>query len=247
MEDFDLFEQYLEDLLNPDEKASFERRLKEDPELLNEFDHYRLLHSDMQLWYKTADKRDQLNDTIERITGKKKTNTKIIPFRRYLLRAAAAVIILGGLWWWFFVSPNAKTNNELFAQYSAEERIANSRGDDINSAWAKAAASLYDKKYTDAISTLQQIIASGKDSTQEATAWLGYCFMLNNDEKAAENIFTNTNFKQKPIADRAKWYQALLYLKTGQKNLCITLLTNLQSSGGDYANKAAALLKEIIH
>ena len=246
MDDYNLFEEYLENQLNPEEKARFELRLKEDPAFFNEFDQYRLLDSDMLQWRRTENQRLQLRQTLDRITGKNKSPAILRPIRWYLWRVAA-VFILAAATWWLFAPPGFKSNNELFAQYSSGENITLTRGGNSDSLWEKISANFYDKKYAAAASTLDQIISSGKDSSGEAIVWLSYCQMQTNNNSTAENLLTHYQFKQKDLAERAEWYKALLYLKTGRKDLCLTTLSELQTSGGDYANKAKALLKEKIH
>lgn len=247
MEDITLFEEYLENQLSLEEKERFEQRLKNDPVFLSEFENYKTLQLDMQQWYQTESHRLQLKQTIKRITNESNTKAIVKPMRWYLWRAAVVVVILTGLLWWFLTPPGSKSNSELFAEYSAGENISIFRGSNTDSLWEKASSFLYDKKYSETILVLQQIIATGKDSSQEATAYLGYCFMQMNNDSRAEAIFTDTIFKQKEIANRVLWYKALLYLKTGRKDVCVATLTQLQSSGGVYANKAMALLKEKIH
>ena len=246
MDDYNLFEEYLENQLNREEKARFELRLKEDPAFFTEFEQYRLLDSDMLQWRQSENQRLLLKQTLGRITGKNKSSAILRPMQWYLWRAAAVFILAVAIWWLFFPT-GSKSNNELFAQYSSGENIALTRGGNTDSLWEKISANFYDKKYAAAASTLDQIISMGKDSSGEAMVWLSYCKMQTNNDSAAENLLNHTQFKQKELADRAKWYKALLYLKTGRNDLCLTTLSELQTSGGDYANKAKALLKEKIH
>ena len=246
MTNFELFEDYLEDQLAPEEKSRFEQRLKNDPEFSGEFEQYRSIQSDMQFWQQTEIKRLELKHTLGQITGKKNEKALVRPIGRYLWRAAAIFVLLAGTWW-LMVPSSSRNNEQLFAQYSAGENISISRGTIADSLWEKVSALLYDKKYPETLPVLQQIIRTGKDSITEARVWLGYCLMMTNKDSAAENIFTQPFVKDKGVAERVAWYKALLYLKTGEKVLCIAALTQIQSSGGAYAGKAAALLKEKIH
>jgi hypothetical protein len=247
MTNSELFEEYLNGKLAGDETTGFEKRLREDETFAREFELYRTTQTDMQQWEQTGAAREQLTQTLKKITGRNGKQTPVRPLRFYLLRIAAVAILVPVLWMLFKGSDkdSRKSEKELYADYAGGEKISGTRSANTDRLWDSVGGLFYDAKYGEAIKPLQQVIATGADSLQQATVYLGYCFMQIDSVAAAENIFKRGDIKPGEVKERAQWYLALLYLKTKRKTQCIEMLNGLSVSGNRYKEKAAALLKEL--
>jgi tetratricopeptide (TPR) repeat protein len=243
MTNFELFEKHLQQKLNPEETAVFIQRMKDDPVFVADFNQYRLIESDMQQWQKVESEREKLKKTLYNVTGKPGKESRVIPLRIFMWRAAALLVVALSLWLLFKPS-GAKSDRKLYAQYARAETFSLERGNETDSLWGKASSLFYDKKYTEAIVPLKQIIDSGKDSLQKAAVYFGFCYMQSGDNEEAEKILNKTRNLKNEVGEQAQWYLALLYLKTGRKDECLKMLKKISSSSG-YGNKATKLLKEL--
>lgn len=241
MTDFEQFEHFLSHQLTAEETTAFEERLKNDPDFAESFRHYQLLQQDMEQWYQATPGRQQLKQTLQGIVQQPAQKAKLRSVRWYLWRAAAVFIIAAAIWW--MLLPASKSNEKLYAEYSAGETLSFTRGGIADSLWSQASGLLYDKKYNEAIVPLQQIINSSKDSLQEAALYLGYSYMQADKNESAENTFSSIHTSNTTTAEKLRWYKALLYLKTGKKPACINLLKEIVADGGAYSGKAKQLLK----
>lgn len=243
MIDFEQFEDYLANQLTADEKAVFEQRLKDDPEFAGAFQQYRSIQSDMQQWQQTEPGRMELRRTLQRITGQPTGKAVVRPMRWYLWRAAAMLIVAAMVWW--LMLPSSKSNQKLYAEYASGETLSFTRGNLTDSLWEQAATRLYDKQYREAAVPLQHIISTRQDSLHVAALYLGYCYMLSDQDALAEKIFDTIPVQQGEAGDKLRWYKALLYLKTGREQLCRENLSVIASSSGDYVGKAKELMKAL--
>lgn len=240
MTDFELFDDYLAGRLTADEKTSFEQRLDNEPGLSASFRAFQSVQNDMEQWNQTREAREALKETLRSITAPAK-KSKVRSMGWYLWRAAAMLIVAAAIWW--LLLPPSKNEQQLYAEYAAGEQISFSRGSATDSLWEQAAGQLYDKKYNEAVVPLKAIISSGKDSTQMAAVYLGYCYMQDNKNEQAEAAFNSITSERN--AEQRNWYKALLYLKTDRKDLCQALLKDIAAGDGSYSGKAKQLLKAL--
>lgn len=245
MTNTELFEQYREGHSTPEEKNEFELRLREDAGFAREFELYRTMQTDMEQWQQTETEREALKQTLQRVTGKEKEQSKVIPLRRYLWRVAAMVIVILAVWQ-IWPSGNGVNNEELFAQYAAGESVsASTRSSSSDSLWSRVSNFFYDKQYDKAMQPLQQLMGSGKDSLSEAVVYLGYCYTHTGQYAEAEKMFAQAGNARGETLEMLNWYKALLYLKMKKNKECSELLKLLIASGGTYSKKAKALLTEL--
>lgn len=242
MTNFEIIEQYLEKEQDAGERAAFEQRLRNDPELARDFELYTTMQSDMEQWHQAEDERNALKQTLERVTGNKKA--KVVPLRWYLWRVAALLIIVLGVWQVMNLSRKSTSSKELYEQY-ASESISGSRSGSVEDLWSGVRSALHDTNYITAINGLQQIVASRKDSLYEANLYLGYCYMRINNDSAAQRYFTETPLLNSETKERSLWYRALLYLKKDERKLSAPLIDSVAKGDGVYKLKAQELQKRL--
>lgn len=245
MNEFELYEQYLDGELDAAGKAAFEKRLQDDAAFAREFDEYRrVMSTSMAQWQEFEPEREALKSTLQRITAPRQAAVKRLPLRWWLPRVAAGIAVILMAWALFFRS-EGPSDKDLYVQFAGEEKVSlTSRGANHDSLRSAVTNFIYDKKYDSAANLLRPMAASGADSA--AAVYLGYCYMMDNQDSAAEAVLNPTHFPTGPVARRARYYLALLYLKTNRTGACKTLLNGLQAEGGDeYAIKAAKLLRQL--
>lgn len=242
MTNFELIEQYLEKEQDAGERAAFEQRLRNDPELARDFELYTAMQSDMEQWHRTEDERNVLKQTLERVTGNKKA--KVVPLRWYIWRVAALLIVVLGVWQVMNLSRKSTGSKELYEQY-AKENISGSRSSGTAGLLDSAGDALFDKNYTVAINVLKEIAASGTDSLYESNLYLGFCYMSINNDSAALRYFTQTPLVNGDMKERSLWYRALLHLKNDERKLAAPLIDSVANGDGVYKLKAQELTKQL--
>jgi TolA-binding protein len=246
MEENELFEEYLNNRLPAEETAALEQRLQQDADLKERFAFYRTLHADMKNWNEGATGREQLKAALNRIAQTSETPVRRMPTSRRKLwigLSAAASLALVFLLWRSFGPASATTPDtaKLFTQYSSDENLSLARGANADSLLEAAVSATYDKKYDAAIPTLEQYAQLPGNATTEPALFLGFCYLQTGQNAAAEKVFAGFMATDNPLKSKARWYQALLLLKTGRTADCNKLLDQIIASGDGYTNKARQL------
>lgn len=244
MTNFEIIEQYLEKEQDAGERAAFEQRLRNDPELARDFELYTAMQSDMEQWHQTEDERNALKQTLERVTRNKKT--KVVPLRWYIWRVAALLIVVLGIWQVIDLNRKGASGKALYEEYAAKEKFSSgSRSGGTGNLWSDAESALFDKNYPAAINALQQIIAGRKDLLYEASFYVGFCYMKIDNDSAALRYFTQTPLVNGDTKERSLWYRILLHLKKGERKLAESLVDSVANGDGVYKLQAQELKKRL--
>jgi tetratricopeptide (TPR) repeat protein len=246
MEENEIFEEYLNNRLSAEAAAQLEQQLRQDGTMKERFDFYRTLHADMKDWSGFEPQRSRLRATLKNMGSEEETPVRRLwPLRKPIwtaLSVAAGLALVFLLWKVMAPDSNAQPGtSDLYAQYTANEKLSVTRGAEADSLVALAASYAYDKNYEAAIAPLTKYAQLPGNALTEPALYLGFCYMQTGRYEAAAAIFKTFTGTQKPLSGKARWHQALLYLKTGQTDDCKKLLDVITASGDGYSNTARQL------
>lgn len=237
-----LFDDYLQGALSPEAKKAFESRLKTDPALNDAFIIFRDVNQHLR--HHHSEERATFKSTLETIADQHldalvapKKEVKVIRFNPWKYAIAASVVLLIGFM--FMYQPG----QPLYADYAFNEPISLVERDGEGTAFAKAETAFNAKKYQEAITYFDAILASDS-ANAEVQYYKGIALVEIENYEQADAIFSqladgNTLYKHK-----ATWYNALSKLKQGDENACKQLLEKIPVSAEDY-EVAQELLKKL--
>jgi len=243
--DFDLIDQYREGTLSDKQRNEIEQQLKEDPEFAVEFNRHILIVDGIKISGRKALK--QKLDTWDRELGEMDTEPdrhKIKPaFRWYNMAAVIAFFILAGI---VINAILPSTNERIVADfYQPYEYISQTTlGEKIDENAIEEIFDFYDQKeYTKTIQLLNALDVSKQTVLSD--------FILANSYQAigefsdAILLFEKIGKGKTIYSSGAKWYLSLCYLSNQNKEMAITILTELAESQSSYAKKATEVLEEL--
>lgn len=202
-QDIELFESYLSDLLTDEERASFEIRLTTDESFAYAFQLYK---SSVK-----ATKITAFMDDVKAVVEQKKSEGKNQSKNRIWLVVAASVSVIVMTYFIFFL-PNYNKQLSFDELYKPYPNILQMRSDDTSK--LNNALEYYSKgRYEEAFSKLSEI--SPKSDTVYFYMGLSTMSLQNFDEAIQD--FSQININNSAFRNQLYWYQALIYLKKGDK------------------------------
>lgn len=243
---------YLSGELSPEESLAFERELKENPRLQEEF-------SDVELAYRTIDEQLKSEDekvfsdallmamnhskTKRSVTENAKLKSPRLRLRFLFMAAAASVVLLVSI----FIS-QGRSDKLYTAWYnpSGDPVIltleANMRGE----AGHQAVAELWKKKdYT------QCRIEAGRILSDDETDHFALLFLLLASMETGDQTSTLNKIHDietdpdQTLGQAITWYTALALLKEGESQEALALLGSLEVLSGPYQRDAHKLKKKL--
>ena len=233
-----LFDQYLQDELNVEEKANFEKQISENQEFASEFESFKTAQFQLENKFGIAAEREAFKENLTKISNKhfNKESSKIIAFKPWNYAVAASVVILVGL---FFFNYMQKPVYEDFNQH--EQAYFTERS--TESAALKQAETAFNAgQYKEAVSLFEKILNQAK--TPEIQYFYGISLLETNKTKKAATVFQELRSGNSVYKDKATWNLALTRLK--QKNYigCKEILLTIPQDYEDYVD-VQVLLKEL--
>ncbi|MCB0639946.1 MAG: hypothetical protein KDC54_25165, partial [Lewinella sp.] len=241
---FSRIEAYLTGELPPDDRQAFEEEVARDEALARELEQHRLEHQAMRMLL-----HDELRATMQSwrkdapSTKAEDDGAKVVSLSarrgrvRRLLSIAASLLLLigfGGSWW-----AHQTVGNQALAQSYAEGLSTSQRG-----GAAREAESLLKAGDTQAAIDLLQDATDVSDRLLLAQA-----YFQQKDYAAASAIYAEIEGLptiSKAQRDLAQWQNALAQLGQGDATTARELLQGIaQSSGNDYQDDAAGLLRKL--
>ncbi|MBF4492207.1 tetratricopeptide repeat protein [Flavobacterium sp. MR2016-29] len=222
-----LFDQYLQDELNVDEKNDFERQISEDPEFSSAFKTFKSVQLQLENKFKYEEEREAFKENLTQISDKhfNVSKPKVIGLKSWYLAAAASVAVLFGL---FFFNYN---QNPTFADYNHPEQASFTERSTANQT-LKAAETAFNKgKYNDAIPLFETILKQNK--TPEIQYYYGVSLLEESQYQKAETEFNKVISGTSVYKEKAKWSLALSKLKQKDYKACKAVL---QTISEDYEN-----------
>ncbi len=172
--------------------------------------------------------------------SKGSSNGKII---RFILVSAAAIALLVMVSNLFFQNPDSK---DLYAQFYTPYQFSNDRSSSLNKETA-AAHQFYNKQdYTQAIPILKTILETQPNNTRTQLAYGNALMHTDQDDLAILEFQKIINRKDNLYSDQAKWFLALVYLKTEKLESSKSLLQQLsEDTKTDFHKEAKELLSKL--
>jgi tetratricopeptide (TPR) repeat protein len=243
----ELIEHYLDGKLDSTSRISFEEQLKHDVKLRN------LLQFEKDIRNIISDE-DALNfrKKLNRIQEERKESTskqsKVIPFRKLIIRVAATLTILIGLSSVWYLIDNANlSNNEAFNKYYSAHQSENFRSLESKKPMLASAMNLYQNgEYLSAIESFDYILEA-EPSNIAIQFYKGIALVETGSiDNAISQFQSIIDASDNLYKEHAHWYLAMAYLKKDDTEAAIYKLTEIVNSDDIYyKEKATTILKKL--
>ncbi len=236
----ELIEKYLEGKLTGKSLEAFEERLGTDPA----FSKAVKIQKNIQDALKTAGKMDFIQNLKAIQAEVDKPKTKSIPVKRLWLAAAVVMLmlVLPFTWFYFF---NVNTNERLFdASFKPYDNLIGTR-DNPNDRLQVAMKKYDNEDYEGALNDYLALLPKHPDSIDIRMYAAVSCLAIGKPLAAIRHL-KRVNKKGDHIHPQAaKWYLALAYLKSGDRDMATKTLREIVKKGGRYTHQARELLKKL--
>ena len=212
-EEQEMFEKFLLDQMNPDEKEQFKKKLDNDLKLSENFEQFKIM-------FRTVEE-DGLRAKFETFhTEIKEKTTTVKPvrlFRKYNIIIAASVallVIIGGS---YLLLNNNNSNKAIYKKYyTPDPGLPTVMGRNSNYEFYKAMVDYKLGKYDSAIKTWKSLSAKAPDN-DTLNYFLGSAYLANNNANKAIPFFEKvTRNNQSFFYNDSQFYLGLIALKKGQ-------------------------------
>lgn len=251
-ENYARIEDYLDDLLNPADRADFEAELLANPELAADLEHVREARARLARQWTQQNDDAALAQTLQTI-GQQHFSSAASPAptlraapsvssRRWWL-AAAAVLTAALITWLVWPKPDAAT--QLYAEHRRfPEASFTLKGSEPTSQNLQNAANFFNQKnYAAALYAFQSYFSNGGDDL-EARFFMGLCQMELGKTAEATSTFSTLHDGDSSWAAEAAWYLALTHLRSKNLDPCAAALRQIQP-GQPHADEARQLLSRL--
>lgn len=234
---------YAEGDMPADERSAFEAALASDEALQQQLNLYREVHGSLQQHFSADEQRDQLQGTLQSLRGEFFNEAsqpgKLVSMKRWLVGAVAvAAVLIAVVFVWQFQQPN------LFEKYAATTMPEPAeRGEQTRDTLQGAVAAFNKKDYLSAAGVLAHVKQHDTDNSF-VNFYYGVSLLQTNRITQAREIFNHLWVGQSAFKFDAAFYQALTYLKEGNKPLCKEWLLKIPADAANY-NKAQELLEKL--
>jgi tetratricopeptide (TPR) repeat protein len=243
MNSFNDIARYAEGDMTPEEQAAFEASLAADENLQQQLDLYRQVHGSLQQHFTHDEQRAQLQHTLQDLRGEFFANAsapaKVVSFKRYVLRAIAVAAV--GIAVIFVWQP---WQQPLTQRYAATEMPAPvERGPGSDSVLQEAVTAFNQKDFTTAAQKLLQV-RQQDTANSYVNFYYGVALYQTDQVQPARSVFNTLFNGESAFKYEAAFYQALLYLKEGNKRTCIEWLQKIPTDAPNY-EKVKKLVGEL--
>lgn len=231
---YEIFENYLDNKLQFDERAAFETSLETNENLKEQFEIYTQTQQFLAL--ENVKETAQFKANLKQIaTANNNVNKpKTIALNPKWFAVAAAITLLFGTW--FFT----QNNNVDYNQYNQHETVSfTSRGQN-NEVLQQAETLFNTQKYTEAVQKFETI----KHASVEINLTYAICLIETNNFSKAETILQNITKTQNVFKNKASWYLALSALKQNNKTKTIEILKTLPTDAEEF-EKAQEIIENL--
>lgn len=235
-----LIQEYLDNMLLPDERSTFEKRLKSDIELAEEVQALR----DVEMDLKAAGHESFKAEVKQWEQGYQKSHHQR---RFYSLIAIAASLVVVFLTGYFYMNQQPGTTEKLYAMYFVPyEDMILTRGElsESESQLANGMSAYNDGNYTLAAEMLGQYRIN---NTSDKAAAL---YLAISETELGRFTTAERNFKlaieDVKFQQQSQWYLSLMYIKSKQTDNAVSQLQLIVANANHYKTKEALqLLDEI--
>jgi len=251
-EQYTKIEDYLDDILNEQERIAFEAEVRDNPALAQNLSVVREARQRLIAQWADEPADAALLETLKQAgidhfksgadsgqVGAVGRTFRLTPVWWAAAAALTGIVIAA----WFFLRP--PTNEQLYAQYGAfPEADFTVRGDEPGTGDLPAAEAAFNQKdYAEALRQLTAYLTNHPNDTQ-ARLHTGLCHLELKQYGEASAIFTEIGSSKNVWADEANWFLALTYLRQGKPDDCARVLKSIPPDSGRY-EQAAELLKKL--
>lgn len=245
----ELIDEKLSGELMGEELEAFEKDLKDDPDLMAEFELHEEIDEAIQE-SEVIELRKKLDLVHDLTQNKKQPGLLRTILRHKLSRIAAAsfvvLLIITSLSLYLLRPDGNMSNDNLFKIYYQPDAALIIRGTDSQNASLIQAFQLYEnKEYVSALDQFAQVLESDGDNIPVQF----YSGITNIELGQYRNALQPFNFimehKQNLYIERAEWYAALCYLKLNDNENAVELFRKISHSSSFNKDKAHEILKSI--
>lgn len=232
MENLELFDNYINQALSREDRASFEKRLADDDGFKASFEEYELLVSGIEL----AGANSLKDKLAEHEAGyQNKTASKSIVYK------IAAGLIIFAIASFLIIQYSIQDNyGDLYTEYYSPYPNVIDPVNRSEQSTGKSTFQLYESR------KFQEVIAAinPNQATDDELFYLSQSYLavndFNNALKIAEQVDINSRFY-----DAAQWYLALIYLAKEDSSALHTQLEKIIHQADDYKRQAKSLQEDL--
>lgn len=235
---------YAENDMTAEERQAFEQALSSDADLQKQLAMYHDVHGSLQQHFTKDARQAQLEDTLQQMRGeffsKASAPAKVISMKRvlrYAMGVAAVLLIAVFLW-----KPWQST--DLYGDYAQTDMINPAvRGENTDSLLQQAAVAFNAKDFATAEKNLEQVRRSKPDDSF-TNFYYGVSLLQNGKVSQARVVLSALANGESTFKYEATFYQALSFLKEGDKTACREWLQKIPADAANYG-KARELLDKL--
>ncbi len=235
-----LFDQYLNNELNLEEKTNFENQLVNDSEMAEAIEIYKDLNNHLSQKFENQENLNDFKNNIKNVASanKKQNKTKIISIKPIYYDVAACFALIFGL-----LIFNNSNNDPTFENYYKQEN-ANfaERGGEIIKILKQAQDAFNNDDFKLAASLFETILE--KYPRPEIEFFYGVSLMQLDKHYQAEMVFSKLIKGNSAYKNNASWNLALLKLKQKDLDSCKQILKTIPKDFENY-NQVEKLLDSL--
>lgn len=241
MKQTSIIESYLDGTMNPEDRAEFVRQMAEDHDLAHEVKLHEevneaILENDVHYF------RESIRNILNRKQPLSKKSIKL-SWVKYPIVAGIAVLIGISLWNIVFVKSAPELYGAYYQPYNADLVTRDIKK--LKPGSPDQGITLYQQgAYEDAYRILKNSIDE-QPANKTVRFYYGMsCLELGYYDQSVNALKAVEEDPSTPFSLHARWYLAMLYLKTNQKELAGKYLTLLTASDNMYHQQASELLRK---
>lgn len=242
-----LADRYLHGNMSAEERADFERRLKEDPELKEYLDIQKEV-DEVILDREALDFAITLDEVYDVYKTKKQPVKRLRPVYRRVGIAAAFLVFLGVGMLVRQQDANLPVNRLIVKKYYRPYEVpVNYRSAEgtVDATFRQAVEKYNNKEYSEAIRLFEQVLK--EDNTRmDANLMSGLSnFEIKHYKQADSSFRTIIKHRDNLYVQQAQWYLGFCFLMTQQDEKAIKLYRKIVEEKGYYSRKAEKILKKL--
>lgn len=241
--DYILFEDYLTNELNEDQKTAFEKRLKEDKDFREAFELYQSTSRFLSHKFSNPEERESFKRNLNKISNSySKTHEVVVNKTRYFkpwkLAIAASLLVLMGVFYsqWFSSSPQYQD----FADHPEINITVRGNNQPLKK---KAEKAFNTENYKEAIPLFKSILID-EPKNIELQLYLSISLIEQDKFKEADSTLKSILESPNAYSNQVKWYAALSQLKQGDYEMTKVYLELITEDAMEY-DQAQDLIHEL--
>ena len=237
--DLELYEAYLDDTLDPEERKVFEARLVDDVSFRASFEAYKETSAYLSGKFSATEDLSAFEETLKTMGNEHFAQKAPTNFKTEIWKYAAAIVLLITIGGYFLINNNQPQYND-FATQPNISLVQRNSGDPLAK---KAENAFNNKSFEEATDYLSELLKNDPNK-QELLLYRGISQIetgaYGNAHKDLDEVASGTSVYK----NEALWYKALGLLKQKKYNECKLVLIEIPPTADEYI-KAQDLLEEL--